>query len=234
MTQRTINLYDDLELLYYLDSDYVDFGSNTISDRSGHQRDGDISGGLQFNDSGVRSFRSAEYDGSDDSIVVADAGPLENFPEQFTILQVASPDRQGVVVNQASDFNGYHTFARPANDGGVVHGINSVNDDPGFASDESTAAAIGPIGIIEVDQTPNNSYTQTIYKGSERVAVKSTESELRTSAGFNAIGAGANQDRHNEQSYDGGLAVVAIWQRLLTDAEKDALSRLTATRQQSL
>jgi hypothetical protein len=223
MTQRTINLYDGLELLYYMDSDFVDFGSNTISDMSGHGRHGDVNGGITFGENGLNDLKSANFNSSSE-ILTSGIDDFDNFNTLtfFGIVKLRDETADirlfRLTPNQAMEL-------KSDSGAGLTLRVNRFDEDFKLSTrndlfDEHIMYA------VRFDETSLELIISRFSTGSFDRAVRNTSSGVPVNTPDTVvIGEGASNADHT---------LFGASSRLLSDAELKLLSRLTATRQQLL
>ncbi len=220
MTQQTINLYDGLEALYYMDPTYFDGTANEIKDKSGHGRHAQASGGPTIGVNGPDSFEATSFDGSDDKFDVGE--PLDSS-EALCIFCVAKPNSVNGVTRIADTDDGagfalrfdngeIDFFVRDASGGGPNVEFNDVNT--------GTFYSIVAVWTGQKIQLIINGD----LKGETSVSTRSTATSNLT------IGAATD----NSEFVNGDIATYAQWHRSLSDAELEYLNRLTAPRRAQL
>jgi len=216
MTQQTINLYDGLEALYYMDPTYFDGTAGEIKDKSGHGRHAQASGGPTIGVEGPDSFEATRFDGSDDKFIRE-----EDAQTPITVLTIVKPS------SEMTD-GGKYQIIGDVNFNTVI-GINGqswnwFNGNPGAS-----------MGTVE-DITPNEWYT-VIWRATSStrtdVFVNSVQKRARTYSSeifpkLTNIGEGTHT------YFKGDMAVIGIWHRAISKAEIEYLNRLTAPRRAQL
>ena len=220
MTQQTINLYDGLEALYYMDSTYYDDTADEIKDKSGHGRHAQASGGPTIGVEGPDSFEATSFDGSDDQF---DAGaPIGTTGDEtlFALAKADGLDGAPAITGNTDGNNGTALFF-------------DVSEDLRYtvAASNSTTAKFGGIqedtwyaltGVVDSGNT-------RLYVNGSLEATGSYSGKLAGDDNF-LIG---NYPRFDSR-FNGDIAVVGRWFRALSDAEIEYLNRLTAPRRAQL
>jgi len=230
MTQQTINLYDGLEALYYMDPTYFDGTAGEIKDKSGHGRHAEASGGPTVGVNGPDSFEGARLDGTDDYFKPT------GFPDgvlksnEFTVFALATRAEQnngGYLVNQMrgngfrllydnstsqfsfSFYDGNRDFTAikaPISESFGTHTFiaeHSASDVFRLTIDDKIRATLSGVGY-----TPPLGGNESLYIGADH-------------KGANAF-------------MTGDIHAVGLWSRALSDAEREYLNRLTAPRRSQL
>jgi hypothetical protein len=218
MTQRTINLYDGLEALYYFDSDYFDGPTGEIKDKSGHGRHATANGGPTVGVNGPNDFEAANFsgDGSGDSFV-GEPVPSDSYTLFILFRQesVNDDDRRNYIGNKVSN-GGATLYYRGASN--KLEGLHTESD----GSNQRVAGF--PIDANEwyyaylvYDGTKSKLIVNGIVQDIRQVTYSSSQSNL-------IIG----------KEMGGDIAIAGKWSRALSKSERDELDDLTAPRRAQL
>lgn len=205
MTNRTINLYDGLEALYYFDTDYWDGGANEISDVSGNERHATASGGPTVGANGPKDFEAASFDGTDDYF--DPPNDMSVLGQEFTVFAI-------------HDFSGWIFDSDDGSGGYSLKGDSfAVRDD----NSNNNAVTVSNATNVIVGRFDNGTLmcTNGDEKNVKKAGITASQTVQDATIGVN----------NNFQFIsDGIISVYACWTRTLNDAEVDALTRLTAPR----
>ena len=237
MTQRTINLYDGLEALYYLDSDYFDSGSNELKDKSGHGLHAEAEGGPTVGVAGPGEFEATEFDGSDDVLVrQADVMTEDEFTA-FGILRVNDVVGNGGTITTSSGGN------NTVSDGWELGQVNETNDRFNVVIRDNDA----PGGQRRVltrnlsDSIGEWFRVSLTFDSSEGIAraYYGFDAEL-SSRGPQAVSEYTSNDtmrfamRGSGNPVDCTVAVGSFWSRVLNQSELKLVHKLTGPRRAQL
>jgi hypothetical protein len=230
MTQQTINLYDGLEALYYMDPTYFDGTAGEIKDKSGHGRHAQASGGPTIGVSGPDSFEGARLDGTDDYFKPT------GFPDgvlksnEFTVFALATRAEQGkdeYLVNQMGG-NGFRLRYR------------EPFDEFWFAFYDGSGSADNV--RVPISETFGTHTFIAEHSASDvfRLTIDDETRGTLSGVGYTPPD-GSNESLHIGATYDGSnqfmkgdIHAVGLWSRALSDAEREYLNRLTAPRRSQL
>ena len=223
MTQRTINLYDGLEALYYFDSDYFDGTTGEIEDKSGHERHATAQGGPTVGVNGPNDFEAASFDGNDDKFVPSGRLRPSNNGESFCVFLISrandtgSPEVPvGTVNNNNKGFDIKHDMvdnsmsANVADTNNVFHG-EEISVDP----TQYVAHALNIDGTSGYTYTVNGESKRQEFTSGEVYNIGPRELQIgirTTSNGY----------------FNGDIALAAVWSRALSHSEIERLNDLTA------
>ncbi len=219
MTQRTINLYDGLEALYYFDSDYFDTQTNKLKDKSGHGRHAEASGGPTVGVEGPNDFEAASFDGSDDDFNYQQKSEQE---QTISVLVKSNgyPNKRHTIVEYDSVPNGYH----------ILYSFGDIE----FRFPDSSGNL-----TIETSNTPTDVWklytglwdggTVQLFEDNTLVASAPSTSHNTSSRVRANIGSSGGSNYWN-----GDIAFAGRWSRALSDTEIEYLNSLTAPRRQML
>jgi hypothetical protein len=220
MTQRTINLYDDLELLYYMDSDYVDFGSNVISDKSGNGRNGDVVGGVTFNQTGPRNLRTADF-GSD--------GTINLGGDESSVLGIDTGEPNSLFMIGAGSSFGTVKFKQV----GYTINIRSSEVDVNLFGNSNVTATVsygGKFAFLGFTTDGQNNLTAFTQTDSTTVSDGSSTDPIFVEGVNLKIG----EVTSNGGGQGGEIGQFWRWSRQLSEAEIESLQRQSAIKQQLL
>lgn len=212
MTQRTINLYDGLEALYYFDSTYYDGTKGEIKDKSGHGNHGDVNGSVTIGLEGPNSFESGDFAGGTVSITDVSVNP------PYTVSMLIRDD--------VTDGGAYPIVS--ANDGGTDVSIAINNggylwyNSGDYNAPIETVDTYALVTFRAIDSTTQN----IVLDNFKQVDIYD---DTNIDSDFNLIGAGTFSN-----NYDGEIAFMGFWDRAISDAEISYLNRLTAPRRSQL
>jgi len=223
MPQRTINLYDGLEALYYFDSDYTDFGANELKDKSGYGRHAEATGGPTFDVEGPDDFEAVALDGTDD-FFDSDFG-FDSAPTEATIFTLVKPTN--LDRNTQNIFNNLQQ-GRSQGFGLVVSNGNELMAEVGTTDGSREQARFSNFTedtfFSAVARLENG--TLRLFVDGESVA-DTTFSDIDNDP-TNTFHIAANGT--GSADFEGEVAAAALWSRALSDAEIGQLNRLTAPR----
>jgi len=218
MTQQTINLYDGLEALYYFDEDYFDGTANEIKDKSGYGRHAQASGGPTVGVEGPDSFEAASFDGSDDYYSVPDMNTFA--PTDKYTVTIAFNGQSGPLFHSRSERD-------------VTFGLGNKANIEWFDGNNTTT--------ISTDTTIDNGLWQVVtfvVDGPSGIAKIFVDGELdvNESVTYNPVSiSGSNTiGKKLSDHYSGQMSFLAVHGRVLSDAEVQQLTRLTAPRRAQL
>lgn len=214
MTQRTINLYDGLEALYFMESDYFDSGTNEMKDHSGHGRHAVASGGPSVGAGQYRDFGATSFDGSDDYFTTPFRDDDSSFTISVLVKATQNTERRYIVSAQDGFDNGYYISTGPSGD--VRFGILSASK-----QEENTVYTI-------YDRW---SLLTMRYDGSTWTCFGDNELLINRTADFVAPNTDLTIGRLAYSNLDhwlGEMSFVGVWDRDLSDAEIAQLNRMTA------
>jgi hypothetical protein len=223
MTQRTINLYDGLEALYYFDSDYFDGTTGKIKDKSGHGRHATAQGGPTVGVNGPNDFEAASFDGNDDEFDVGD--PLNVVDSSLSVCVLLNPVLDGtysvMLVNGGNRVN----FR--------FRDSNEIELD--IEGDSGNVAQIQSSSVVaDTWQTVTGVYDgelSRLFVDEALVGTSSVASGYANDATENMhIGGKPSQG----DNLPADVAFVGFWSRALSDSEIAYLNRLTAPRRTQL
>jgi hypothetical protein len=222
MTQRTINLYDGLEALYYFDSDYFDGTTGELKDKSGHGRHATANGGPTVGVNGPNDFKAASFDGTDDFFGSSfgfgthhqefTVAVLVQYRELSNSAGIFNIDDDGTWLNYREAFDDWEWSVRDE-DGTFKAGNANINVAPYENTWEVLTGGFDPIDSSSGEFFLKSHTTQN----QNREELNRTLQQYSNSVQI-------NQDR----DYDGSIAFAALWTRVLTDAEREYIGNLTA------
>jgi len=225
MPNRTINLYDGLEALYYFDSDYFNNGSDEISDQSGYGRHAEAKGGPTVGVEGPDDFEATSFDGSDDYFdidSVANDEPLSEVTATALVKQqTTNNDNEEYVSVGGFDFTLFKNSSER-----VAFKIWDT------ANTSFAAVTQVPANKYHVLAGVHDGDSIRVFRDGDLQAVESTDgNDIRNSGNEAAIGALASGSNNY---INADIAFVGVWYRALSGAEIEHLSHLTAPRRAQL
>ena len=217
MTQRTINLYDGLEVLYYFDTDYWDGGANEISDQSGHGRHATASGGPTIGVEGPNDFSAASLDGGDDLFDVGVALPAD----KQTVAVLAKHDDTSSDADPLMD----------GTDGNAGYRLYSYSNYIYWrvVDGDGTESYVNVVGAVTSDEWQlfiglyDGESSKVIVDGEllDSISLSThTQSNVNTRIGNN----------NSNNWFNGDIAAAGRWSRALSWTEIQYLNNLTAPR----
>jgi len=224
MTQRTINLYDGLEALYYMDPTYFDGTAGEIKDKSGHGRHAQASGGPTVGVEGPDSFEATSFDGTDDyfdSVTIS-----SDYWDEITIATLFK-------MNEAKSIDtaifGLRYTARIVNNsnGEYEARVRDSNGDNVGTDMDDTIVNDYLLGILRYDgETVKTNLNGKTNVNSAPTGFENSKDRLIRVGGPNLGSSSGN--------LNGNIVFSGIWNREITDAEIEHLNRLTAPRRAQL
>jgi len=226
MTQRTINLYDGLEALYYFDPTYYDGTAGEIKDKSGNGRHAVASGGPTVGVEGPDDFEATSFDGTDDSFNFDATKPVEQT--LFAVFKATdanantSKDRGWVIGGQTSSSGSALGFNTTEELTFQTSSINDTNIKAAIPAQQDRWYAV----VGRFDGT-----NLSIVNQNGEVGTNTQSADYQKFSGDRLyIG-----KRNSSFGWFGGqIAAAGKWSRALSDAEAQHLTNLTAPRRQLL
>lgn len=213
MTQRTVNLYDGLEGLYYFESRYYD--GTEIKDKSGYENHGEAAFTPTIGVNGRKNFDAASF----------------NADSQFSI---------GIIIPDSSSWSVFGLIKTTNIDGLVGDGRNggSFGDRGGSFSFRDNNNVEHGLGGYEKDEW----CTVLVEKEDSTVSFeqKNLNGELIEAGSFtdtgNDLRLGARKIGNPciQNGYIGKIAFLGIWHKILSDNVIEHLNDMTAPRRQLL
>lgn len=223
-----INLQHGLESLYTFDTLDYDGQRNIVRDRSGHGRHLSLTGGVT---TGVQSpvGQAASLDGADDS------GYWDGEYPNHANVTVAALIRADGSSGALQGDSGIVSHTR--NTGGISGGWAMEHDGFTFADANGDTVKFEDVysplvdewefRVVRVDDT--DGWTDLWQNGDQKA--RKTYPTPRSSPGAYGIGVGVEDPENpSRRWYPGEIAFAASWRRLLSVAEIQHATRMTARR----
>jgi hypothetical protein len=225
MPEPTINLQKDLELWVDFDTTYYDGQRNRVQDRSGHGRHPAASGGPTFGQQGPNSFEAVSFDGVDDKFSYRSPTSFDfSVSTIFCLFKANNSDRgdgplgvnqRFVEIDHAN--RAFVTYNDSSNTsikypdcGSVVGGNGTQNEWIYFILRRDL-----PNGLIQTLTEDGELFDERTAAGTQ-----ATNDRIVLGEGFDNL--------------KGEIAFFAFWERFLSSAEIQAVSRLTGPRRSQL
>jgi len=228
MTQRTINLYDGLEALYYFDSDYFDGTTGEIKDKSGHGRHATANGSPTVGVNGPNDFEAASFSGGNSGDYF-----LTNTiqPPELSIFTIVKVDSGGWIcdLGRPSGGAGYVSLRALTDNNGVSFRLTAGGEENNTNEEYETGYNYNKGEYHRVLATFTPQTVQLSVDGDYAIST-TTGYELYYEGTGGSIGA----IRNGAGELSGDISVFGAWSRVLTSEENEALNRLTAPRRSQL